>query len=179
MHRSMREAASAEQISKEFLSAVDGVLCLPIDRRRWLVLATQLGVARGTMRAAYERPIDAQLICFYGPERVSRNGPHRLYWHRRRRTQIQPSRCIGSSVSVLRRFGVPAFRRSLRLGFDFLSLPASAQVWHWCFALSVSRRRVRTNRSPPRRSSSPMLCGQLCRARCAVTHRSPGAFQAP
>jgi GntR family transcriptional regulator/MocR family aminotransferase len=53
----------AEQISKGIISAIDRGALLPGARLpSWLDLAAQLGVARGTVRSAYERLTDAQLI---------------------------------------------------------------------------------------------------------------------
>jgi GntR family transcriptional regulator/MocR family aminotransferase len=53
----------AEQIRKGITSAIEGGVLLPGARLpSWLDLAAQLGVARGTVRLAYERLMDAQLI---------------------------------------------------------------------------------------------------------------------
>src|SRR5262245_22381226 len=53
----------AEQISKGIMSAIDSGVLSPGDRLpSWLDLAAQLGVARGTVRSAYEKLIDAQLV---------------------------------------------------------------------------------------------------------------------
>src|ERR1700744_3377650 len=53
----------AEQIRKGIADAIDKGLLVPGARLpSWRDLAAQLGVARGTVRTAYERLIDAQLI---------------------------------------------------------------------------------------------------------------------
>src|ERR1700744_1034830 len=53
----------AEQIRKGIADAIDKGLLVPGGRLpSWRDLAAQLGVARGTVRTAYERLIDAQLI---------------------------------------------------------------------------------------------------------------------
>jgi GntR family transcriptional regulator / MocR family aminotransferase len=53
----------AEQIRKGITDAIDKGLLVPGARLpSWRDLAAQLGVARGTVRAAYERLVDAQLI---------------------------------------------------------------------------------------------------------------------
>ena len=53
----------AEQISKGIISAIDSGVLLPGARLpSWLDLAAQLGVARGTVRSAYEKLLDAQLV---------------------------------------------------------------------------------------------------------------------
>ena len=53
----------AEQISKGIIAAIDSGVLQPGARLpSWLDLAAQLGVARGTVRSAYEKLTDAQLI---------------------------------------------------------------------------------------------------------------------
>jgi GntR family transcriptional regulator/MocR family aminotransferase len=53
----------AEQISNGIISAIDSGALQPGARLpSWLDLAAQLGVARGTVRSAYEKLTDAQLI---------------------------------------------------------------------------------------------------------------------
>jgi len=53
----------AQQIYKGIAAAIDGGVLVPGARLpSWRDLAAQLGVARGTVRAAYERLTDAQLI---------------------------------------------------------------------------------------------------------------------
>lgn len=53
----------AEQIRKGIAAAIEsGVLAPGARLPSWLDLAAQLGVARGTVRSAYERLLDAQLI---------------------------------------------------------------------------------------------------------------------
>lgn len=53
----------AEQIRKGISAAIDsGVLAPGARLPSWLDLAAQLGVARGTVRSAYEKLFDAQLI---------------------------------------------------------------------------------------------------------------------
>jgi GntR family transcriptional regulator/MocR family aminotransferase len=53
----------AEQIRKGITAAIDKGLLVPGARLpSWRDLAAQLGVARGTVRTAYERLTDAQLI---------------------------------------------------------------------------------------------------------------------
>ena len=53
----------AEQIRKGISTAIEnGVLAPGARLPSWLDLAAQLGVARGTVRLAYERLTDAQLI---------------------------------------------------------------------------------------------------------------------
>src|SRR5215475_692365 len=53
----------AEQIRKAIADAIDKGLLVPGARLpSWRDLAAQLGVARGTVRTAYERLVDAQLI---------------------------------------------------------------------------------------------------------------------
>src|ERR1700756_4491522 len=53
----------AEQIRKGITDAIDKGLLVPGARLpSWRDLAAQLGVARGTVRSAYERLADAQLI---------------------------------------------------------------------------------------------------------------------
>ena len=57
------EATLAEQIRLAIVQAIDlGVLAPGARLPSWLDLAAQLGVARGTVKAAYERLADAQLI---------------------------------------------------------------------------------------------------------------------
>src|ERR1700754_2549197 len=52
-----------EQIRRGISTAIDtGVLAPGARLPSWRDLAAQLGVARGTVRSAYERLIDAQLI---------------------------------------------------------------------------------------------------------------------
>ena len=56
-----------EQIRLNIVRAIDSGLLPPGTRLpSWRSLATQLGVARGTVRAAYERLSDSQLIEAYG-----------------------------------------------------------------------------------------------------------------
>ncbi|KAA0183140.1 PLP-dependent aminotransferase family protein [Cupriavidus gilardii] len=53
----------SEQIRMNIVRAIDSGLLLPGTRLpSWRCLATQLGVARGTVRAAYEQLADSQLI---------------------------------------------------------------------------------------------------------------------
>ncbi|MCM2494963.1 PLP-dependent aminotransferase family protein [Burkholderia glumae] len=53
----------AEQIGLGIAAAIDrGVLAPGARLPSWLDLAAQLGVARGTVKAAYERLVDAQLV---------------------------------------------------------------------------------------------------------------------
>ncbi len=53
----------AEQIRLGIAGAIDSQVLLPGARLpSWVDLATQLGVARGTVKAAYERLVDAQLL---------------------------------------------------------------------------------------------------------------------
>ncbi|MDH2386542.1 PLP-dependent aminotransferase family protein [Bradyrhizobium sp. CER78] len=53
----------SEQISKAIMTAIDNGVLVPGARLpSWLDLAAQLGVARGTVRAAYDRLSDAQHI---------------------------------------------------------------------------------------------------------------------
>src|ERR1700744_5720688 len=53
----------AEQIRKGITDAIDKGLLVPGARLpSWRDMAAQLGVARGTVRTAYERLADAQLI---------------------------------------------------------------------------------------------------------------------
>ena len=53
----------AEQIRKGITAAIESGVLMPGARLpSWLDLAAQLGVARGTVRLAYERLMDAQLI---------------------------------------------------------------------------------------------------------------------
>src|SRR5215475_1360420 len=58
----------AEQIRKGIADAIDKGLLVPGARLpSWRDLAAQLGVARGTIRTAYERLADAQLIVSSSP----------------------------------------------------------------------------------------------------------------
>src|SRR3954449_12720177 len=53
----------AEQIRKGIATAIeDGVLTPGARLPSWQDLAAQLGVARGTVRLAYEKLVDAQLV---------------------------------------------------------------------------------------------------------------------
>ena len=57
------KTALAEQIHLGIMTAIDsGVLAPGARLPSWLDLAAQLGVARGTVKAAYERLADAQLV---------------------------------------------------------------------------------------------------------------------
>lgn len=57
------KAPLAEQIRKGISTAIEKGILLPGARLpSWRDLAAQLGVARGTVRTAYERLIDAQLV---------------------------------------------------------------------------------------------------------------------
>lgn len=58
----------AEQIRIGIIAAIDsGVLAPGARLPSWLDLAAQLGVARGTVKAAYERLADEQLVVSSGP----------------------------------------------------------------------------------------------------------------
>src|SRR5258708_38806230 len=58
----------AEQIRRGITDAIDKGLLVPGARLpSWRDLAAQLGVARGTVRTAYERLTDAQLIVSSSP----------------------------------------------------------------------------------------------------------------
>lgn len=62
LDRSAR-ASLTEQISAGIASAIEsGVLAPGARLPSWMDLATQLGVARGTVKAAYERLADSQLV---------------------------------------------------------------------------------------------------------------------
>lgn len=53
----------SEQIRLGIIGAIDNGIVVPGARlSSWADLATQLGVARGTVRTAYERLTDAQLV---------------------------------------------------------------------------------------------------------------------
>jgi GntR family transcriptional regulator/MocR family aminotransferase len=57
------KATLAEQIRQGVIAAIDSGALQPGARLpSWIALATQLGVARGTVKAAYERLIDEQVI---------------------------------------------------------------------------------------------------------------------
>ncbi len=71
LHLSLDRAAKttlAEQIRLGIIAAIDsGVLAPGARLPSWLDLAAQLGVARGTVKTAYERLADEQLVISSGP----------------------------------------------------------------------------------------------------------------
>ena len=97
----------AEQIRKGIITAVDKGTLLPGARMpSWRDLAVQLGVARGTVRIAYERLVDAQIIA------SSRSGTYVLK---------RPSRGKQPDISPL----PPSF---VELYQDFSANPAIFQM---------------------------------------------------
>ncbi|BDG10782.1 MocR-like pyridoxine biosynthesis transcription factor PdxR [Anaeromyxobacter paludicola] len=76
----------AEQIRRGITAAIDGGVLAPGARLpSWLDLAAQLGVARGTVKTAYERLVDEQLIT------ASRSGGTRVAHRPAKRARPEPS----------------------------------------------------------------------------------------
>ena len=93
----------AEQIRIGITAAIDsGVLAPGARLPSWLDLAAQLGVARGTVQAAYERLADKQLIV------ASRSGGTRVTDHPTRIAVPEPSRVEDSLPSLYQDFSTGA-----------------------------------------------------------------------
>lgn len=110
LDRSARTPLS-EQISRAIAAAIDNGVLLPGARLpSWLDLAAQLGVARGTVRAAYEKLADA--------ERIVSSKSDGTTVARRPRKSVKPDAPVapGSAVEMLQdlsgqgifQMGVPA-----------------------------------------------------------------------
>ena len=90
----------AEQICRGVIASIrSGVLGPGARLPSWITLSEQLGVARGTVKAAYDRLVDEQVVVSSRPggTRVAQRpvGAARPHWHRARNPPRFPAALDG------------------------------------------------------------------------------------